>query len=108
MPLPARITPAVRKLRSLWRGSENDTRWIFTSAAGALAASLLTRGLMKSGWRGVRGEDPPNQPSVSPGGWPRALAWGAVTGAIVGVARVLGRRGSAAAWEKVAGVSPPA
>lgn len=109
MPTTAALKHPVRRARSLWPGSgEASKRWMLTSAAGAVAASLLTRGAISRGWRGVRGEDPPKEVASRSVGWPQALAWGALTGMVVGVARVIGRRGAAAAWEKTAGSPPPA
>lgn len=109
MPTTAALKKPLHRIRSLWPGSdEASKRWLLASAAGAFAAALLSRGALFQGWRGVRGEKPPMEVTSTSGDWPRALAWGAVTGMIVGVARVIGRRGAAAAWEKTAGSPPPA
>lgn len=109
MPSTAVLKKPVESARSLWPASgEAKKRWMVTSAVGAIAASLLTRGALSRGWRGVRGEDPPKEVASRSVGWPQALAWGALTGTVVGVARVIGRRGAAAAWEKTAGSPPPA
>ena len=106
--MPLNDTLPARKIRSLWPGAdEGRKRWMLASAAGALAASLLTRGVLTGGYRGLRGKKAPYEPTGENGGWPRALAWGAATGVVVGIARVLGRRAAAGAWEKTAGSKPP-
>lgn len=105
MPLPTR---PLQSIQSFLPGvSESSTRWMLTSAAGAVAASLLARSLLERGWRTVRDEDPPNEVVGSSNGWPQALAWGAATGLVVGVARIVGRRAAAAAWEKTTDRPPP-
>jgi hypothetical protein len=81
--------------------------WMVVSAVSAAAAGIVTRKLVDVAWRAGTGEEiPPEQDdrSTSLG---QALAWAAGVGAAAGVARVLSRRGAAAAWEKATGDPPP-
>jgi len=99
-------TDDLKNLLPLGEGGKAKT-WNLTTTAAALAAALGTRALLRSGWRRVTGDDPPNNPAASSVGWGDALAWTAATGVGVGVARLLAHRGAAAGWKKATGHKPP-
>lgn len=96
---------AFEKLPGL--SQDGDKTWNLVNTAAAIGAALVTRKLLSTGWRRVRGEDPPKNPAASSVGWGDALAWTAATGVAVGVARLLARRGTAAGWKKATGDQPP-
>ncbi|MFN2433111.1 MAG: DUF4235 domain-containing protein [Gemmatimonadota bacterium] len=81
--------------------------WKLVSTGAAAMTGLAMRRGLSAGWRGVRREDPPRDPSASDVSWPSALAWGVAVGAVAGVARVIGRRGAATGWERATGGKPP-
>ena len=85
--------------------SESRIRMLLVSAA-AIAAAMALRPALKVAWKGTTGEDPPTQPAESSTGWSEALAWAAVSGAAIGVTRLLARRGAAAGWRATRGKLP--
>ena len=81
--------------------------WVaIAGLAGAAAASVARRAL-KSGWKAVRGSDPPENPVSRDTTWGEAIAWSVATGAIIGVAHMAAQRGAAAGWERWIGERPP-
>jgi hypothetical protein len=62
---------------------------VLVAAVGLAAA---TRWSLRRGWEMRTGEDPPDNPADAGASWPTALAWGALSGATAGMARVIGRR----------------
>ena len=62
----------------------------------AIAAGVLMRRSLVSVWKAWRGADPPANPADPDVSWTDAMIWAAAVGTTVGVARVLGRRGSTA------------
>lgn len=89
-------------------GEDEDQAWNVVVLGAAIGAGIVTRSLLKAGWRRATGDEPPKNPAASSVGWGEALAWTAATGVAVGVARLLARRGAAAGWEKVKGEKAPA
>ena len=81
--------------------------WMLAGAASAALAGRLMRSGAKHGWKAVTREDPPSNPASSDVSWSKALAWAVLTGAMVGVARVVARRGAAAGWVAWKGRKPP-
>jgi hypothetical protein len=67
------------------------TALAFVAAVGAAAAS---RNLLESGWRASTGTEPPISPDTDDATWIESLTWGVVTGALIGVIRVLSRHGA--------------
>ncbi|QFU00297.1 hypothetical protein FIU83_01395 [Halomonas sp. THAF5a] len=57
-----------------------------------LGASLLTRHAAREAYRKTAGAAPPEHPGRRDTRWREALAWGVASGALVGVARVVGQR----------------
>ncbi len=85
----------------------NHTTWLLLGSGAALVAGLAARAALKQGWRTVRHTDPPLNPIAADTPWRDALAWAAVSGLTVGLARLAARRGMAAGWTRWAGSPPP-
>lgn len=62
--------------------------------ATAMAAAVAARHTLQASWRQAFDRDPPRNPASREVAWKEALLWGAVSGALVGVARIAARRGS--------------
>ncbi len=90
-------------------GHDRATRllWTASSTAAAVVIGVAVRQVLEKGWQRFRHEDPPRNPADPFTDWPAALAWGAVVGMGVGIARVFARRGAAGTWERLAGHEPP-
>ena len=69
---------------------------VFTALAlvAAIGAAAASRNALKSGWRSVTGTEPPISPDSEDATWVESLTWGVVTGAIIGIVRVLARQGA--------------
>lgn len=90
------------------RNRAKSAAWSLLGTGTALLAGVLTRRVVRAGWEKSRGDAPPEDPAAESDGWKRALAWGVVSGAAVGVARVLGRSSAARGWRRLAGGEEPA
>lgn len=66
--------------------------------AAAIGAAFVTRRLLQGGWRATFDRPPPKNPASREVDWGDALLWGAVSGAIVGVARIASRRAASSAY----------
>ena len=56
-----------------------------------IGASLLTRHTARAAYRRTTGAAPPENPGRRDTRWREALAWGMASGALVGMARVVGQ-----------------
>lgn len=72
----------------------------FIAFAATTAAAIATRELMESGWRRTLDRDPPKNPASHEVTWKQALVWGTVSGALVGIIRIVARRVSSGAYRK--------
>ena len=69
--------------------------------AAALGCTFVARNLIQSGWRATLNREPPKNPTSHEVDWGDALLWGAVSGAVVGVARIASRRASSSAYRAI-------
>lgn len=91
-----------RKDSSLDPDPAIDTPLKSLAVAGvAVAAGMVTRRGCKELWSRYRGEDPPVNPAAPGVSWADALTWAVAVGAAAGVARVISRRGTAAAARRL-------
>jgi hypothetical protein len=70
-----------------------------TAGAGLLAERLVYNALA-SGWRALRGDDPPSEPESADVDWREAIAWVAVSGLAMALVGLAARRGAAAGWAR--------
>lgn len=85
--------------KALWK----TLAWLSTVAAAWAARQAAT-----ALWSKVSDTEAPVNPADKSVGWIEAAGWAAVAGLAGGLARVLARRGAAAAWQQVTGDDPPA
>lgn len=64
------------------------------STGAAVLAALAARKMIQGGWRLTTGHDAPEKPESDDYGWKEAILFSAITGALVGVARLLATRGT--------------
>lgn len=81
--------------------------WQLCAGGAGLVAAMAARSALKRGWRSVRKSDPPLNPESRHVRLSDALLWTALTGAAVGVARLLAARGAAGGWQRLTGTEPP-
>lgn len=72
------------------------------ASATAVLAAVAARRALKAIWKQAKGTEPPEDPGAPGVTWREALLWGAAAGAMAGVARVVGRRTSSKAAERIA------
>jgi NADPH:quinone reductase-like Zn-dependent oxidoreductase len=71
-----------------------------------LASGVVTRRLLQTGWRRIKGGDPPTNPASPSTTWSEALIWAASSGVAIAVARLVAARGAAEAWKAATGSYP--
>lgn len=84
-----------------------EVMWKAVGMSAGVAAAALTRNALISMWRRSGRSDPPANPASPGTEWGEALAWAALTGLAIGVARLLAARGAAAGWQRATGELPP-
>ncbi|HEX7239776.1 MAG TPA: DUF4235 domain-containing protein [Longimicrobiaceae bacterium] len=84
------------------RPRTRSAAWLAVSGGAALLASTAAERALRTGWRAVRGVDPPHRPGKHVG-WAQAIAWTAATAALVAVVELLAREGAERGWEKLTG-----
>lgn len=86
---------------------EGKVGWLVVGSASAALAGYLARRALKTAWRAVRGEDPPENAGPDEVGWRDAIAWTALSGLVVGVARMAAERVAHRGWTGLTGSPPP-
>lgn len=84
----------------------SDTMWNIVGSGAAVLAAIAARKALTSGWEAATGTEPPDNPADPAVEWKQAIAWGMLTGAVVGVARMLASRETAKAAQRVSGRLP--
>jgi len=67
--------------------------------AVAIGMTFVARQALQAGWRTALDRDPPKNPASHEVDWKDAILWGAVSGAVVGIARIASRRASSSAYQ---------
>ena len=80
--------------------------WKILGTGGAIAAGIVARKLVTTGWIAATGKEPPVNPEDPEVSWPEAIGWAVASGAVIGVARLLAARKAAAYYTKSAGHPP--
>ncbi len=80
--------------------------WKGLGTGAAIAAAVVARKVVTSGWTAATGKEPPANPEDPEVSWPEAVGWAVASGAGVGVARLLATRKAAAYYAKSAGHPP--
>lgn len=71
------------------------------ATGGAAAAAIVTRRALMRVWEHQRGEAPPRNPDDPQVNWRDAIVWGALSGMLIGIARVGGRRAASGAMRRM-------
>jgi hypothetical protein len=82
--------------------------WKVIGTGSAVVAAAVTQKGLTAAWRAVRGNEPPTIPEDPDTGWGDAIAWAVLSGAALGVARLLATRKAAAYYRKSSGELPKA
>ena len=87
-------------------GSSSKFYSAFSLAAALGAAAVAKKGLNTS-WRAATGKNPPANPADPDVKMPEAVLWAALSGTLIGVARMLAARRAATYYAKSTGHLPP-
>ncbi len=85
----------------------SDTVWKLLGNGAAIAAAMVARKALTSGWEAAMGTEPPENPADPSTDWKEAVGWGMLTGAVVGVARMMASREAARMAQKASGGDLP-
>jgi hypothetical protein len=86
---------------------DDRTAWVAFAAGAATFGGAAMRKALEQAWKLAMDEDPPLDPSASDVPWREAIIWTVATGALIGLGRLIARRGAAAGWQRLTGHSPP-
>jgi hypothetical protein len=81
--------------------------WGIFSLVAALVAATAARKALNASWKAATGKPPPANPASPDVEFREALAWAAVSGTIVAVARMLATRRAAEYYARSTGHLPP-
>lgn len=87
--------------------SDNSKVWSVFSLAAALGAAAVAKKALNTTWRATTGKNPPANPADPDVDVKEALAWAAVSGTLIAVARMLATRRAANYYAKSTGHLPP-
>jgi Protein of unknown function (DUF4235) len=82
---------------------------VFTafSLVAAIGAASMAKKVLNTSWRAATGKNPPANPADPDVGMGEAVMWAAVSGTLIGVARMLAARRAAGYYAKSTGHLPP-
>ena len=86
---------------------ESSKVWSVFSLVSALGAASVARKAIDKGWRMATGKNPPENPADPDVSVGEAVAWAAVTGALVALARMFAQRRAAGYYARSTGHRPP-
>jgi hypothetical protein len=87
---------------------DEEQVWNGVASASAIGATLATKPLVERIWKLITRREAPGNPVHQDVTWGEALAWALLTGALVGVIRLLAQRAAVSAWNKATGDYPKA
>jgi Protein of unknown function (DUF4235) len=87
--------------------SSNSKVWSVFSLAAALGAAAVAKKGLNTTWRAATGKNPPANPADPDVDVWEAVAWAAVSGTLIAIARMLATRRAASYYTKSTGHLPP-
>jgi hypothetical protein len=87
--------------------SDSSKFWSIFSLAAALGAATVAKKGLNTSWRTATGKNPPANPADPDVDLWEAVAWAAVSGTAIGIARMLATRKAANYYTKSTGHLPP-
>jgi hypothetical protein len=80
--------------------------WRILGGISAAIAALAARKVLVKGWNLATGDDPPANPEAPDTTWREAVGWALVSGAVMGLARMLATRKAASYYRRSTGHLP--
>ena len=87
--------------------SDSSKLWSIFSLVSALGAAALAKKAVNTSWKAATGKEPPANPADPEVDIWEAVAWAAVSGTLIALARMLASRRAAGYYAKSTGHLPP-
>ncbi len=87
--------------------SDGSKVWSAFSLLSVLGAAAVTKKALNTSWKAATGKTPPANPADPDVDVKEAVAWAAVSGALIGLARMFAARRAAGYYAKSTGTLPP-
>jgi hypothetical protein len=84
----------------------DENLWKLFGPGSAVLSGVAAKKVLTTGWKLATGNPPPANPEHPDTSWGEALAWAIVSGALIGVARMLAARKAAEYFRKQTGRLP--
>ena len=81
--------------------------WRILGGISAVLAGIAARKALVTGWQKTTGHEPPANPATPGTGWGEAITFACVSGAAIGLARMLATRKAADYYLRSTGHLPP-
>lgn len=82
------------------------TTFKLLGTGSAVLSGIAAKKILTTGWKLATGHEPPANPEHPDTTWGEAIAWAVVSGAVIGVARMLTARKAAEYYKKSTGHLP--
>ena len=89
------------------KGSDSSKVWTLMSLVSVLGAAAVSKKALQGSWKAATGKNPPGNPADPDVDVSEAVAWAAVSGALIGLARMFAARRAAGYYAKSTGHLPP-
>ena len=87
--------------------SDSSKVWTIFSLVAALGAAVVAKKAINTTWKAATGKEPPANPADPEVDIWEAVAWAAVSGTLIALARMLASRKAAGYYAKSTGHLPP-
>jgi hypothetical protein len=87
--------------------SDSSKVWTIFSLVATLGAAVVAKKAINTGWKTATGKEPPANPADPEVDIWEAVAWAAVSGTLIALARMLASRKAAGYYAKSTGHLPP-
>ena len=87
--------------------SDGSKIWSAFSVVAVLGAAAVAKKALNTGWKAATGKNPPANPADPDVAVKEAVAWAALSGALIGLARMAAARRAAGYYAKSTGHLPP-
>lgn len=87
---------------------DEEKVWNGVASAAAVSAVAASKPVIERAWRVAFRSEPPGNPAHQEVTWRDAVLWALITGALLGVVRLVAQRAAAGAWQKATGSYPKA
>lgn len=82
--------------------------WRVIGTGSAVLAAAAAQKALSAGWKLATGDDPPTIPEDPDTSWTEAIAWAVLSGAVLGLARLIATRRAAHYYIRSTGELPKA